>query len=128
MIGLVKFRHKGNFENTRRFFMRIRHGDIFNVLDRYARDGVQALAGATPVDTGDSAGSWGYNIIIRKDGARIEWTNSNMAGRVPVVILIQYGHATRGGTFVQGRDFINPTMRPIFQNMADGIWKEVSDL
>lgn len=91
-------------------------------------DGVNALSSATPMDTGETAGAWDYRITIEDHRAKIEWTNSHMAGRVPVAILIQYGHATRGGTFVQGRDYINPAMEPIFQNIADKIWEEVISL
>lgn len=125
---MISVRHRGSFKNIKRFIQRVKHGDLFRALERYGRDGVSALSGATPVDSGATAGSWDYRITIRGDMAKIEWTNSNMAGRVPVAILIQYGHATRGGTYVQGRDFINPTMRPVFQSIADNIWKEVSDL
>lgn len=125
---MIRIKHRGSFKNINRFFKRIKHGDIFKVLERHARDGVNALSSATPMDTGETAGAWDYRITINERQAKIEWTNSKMAGRVPVAILIQYGHATRGGTFVQGRDYINPTMEPIFKNIADNVWEEVVSL
>lgn len=97
-----------------------------NRLDSVAKQGVSALASATPIDSGETASSWNYEIIRTKNGAIIYWTNNNINKGVPIAILIQYGHATDNGAYVQGIDFINPAMRPIFNEIAETAWKEVT--
>lgn len=95
-------------------------------VDSYAREGVSALVSATPIDTGITSESWGYEIKRTRSGFSIIWTNSNVVDGVPIAILIQYGHGTRSGSFVEGRDFINPAIRPIFDKIAENLWKEVT--
>lgn len=123
---MITFEHKGNFEKTSSFLKRAKEADFLNRLDGVAKNGVAALAAATPVDTGKTADSWDYSIVRTKTGASIYWTNSNNNNGVPVVILIQYGHAANGGSYVQGRDFINPAIQPIFDEIANEAWREVT--
>ena len=124
---MIKVRQSGDFSKTEAFLKRVRHPIYFGTLDKYGRQGVEALRAATPRDTGKTAESWSYEIRTSGDRIKIIWKNSNLAERgVPVAVLIQYGHATRNGTYVQGIDYINPALQPIFQEMADSIWKEVT--
>lgn len=126
--GIAKFSQSGNFKHTTKFFNEISGGKYINdKLDQYGKIGVEALKNNTPEDTGKTADSWSYKIINDEKGVGIEWHNDNISGSVPVVILIEYGHATRGGGFVKGRDFINPTMKPIFDELSNQIWKEVTN-
>ncbi len=122
---MIRVTGRGDFEKTRKFLAKNSRGDIFAQLDRYGQMGVDALAKATPVDTRISANSWKYRVIRDRRNARIEWYNTNEVNGTPVVILIQYGHATGTGGYVHGRDFINPAMRPLFDRIADEIWKKV---
>lgn len=123
---MITFSSTGSFKNTERFLKRATEFDIRRILDTYGRKGVAALAGATPADSGATAASWSYEISGSKGSWSISWTNSNMAGGVPVAILLQYGHGTGTGGYVQGRDFINPAMRNIFDQIADEAWKAVT--
>lgn len=122
---MITFVHKGNFEKTEAFLKRAKEAEFLNRLDAVAREGVSALAAATPVNTGKTASSWDYEIVRTKTGATIYWTNSNINDGVPVAILIQYGHSTGEGAYVQGTDFINPAMVPVFNNIAESAWREV---
>lgn len=118
---------KGSFKNTERFLRRVKRRGMYDTLDKYGRMGVEALSAATPVDTGKTADSWGYEIHNSKDMVEIIWTNSNINDEWAVVaLLIQYGHGLPQGGYVQGIDYINPAMRPIFDKIADGVWKEVT--
>jgi len=129
-VGFVKFTHKGDFEKTTKFLNKAIKKEYLldRILDRYAREGVKALADATPKATGKTAASWGYEIEKGKGYCKITWTNSNLAdGWLPIALLIQYGHGTGTGGYVQGRDYINPAVRPTFDNMANAVWKEVTD-
>lgn len=122
------FKNKGDFRNLEKFLKSMDEGKHFsNVLDRYGQEGVKALAAATPKDTGKTANSWNYKIEKGRGYCKIIFTNSNMDddGKVPVAILIQYGHGTGTGGYVQGRDYINPAVQPTFDNMAEAVWKEV---
>jgi len=125
---MIKFTHRGSFRNTERFFRNARtvSAKINAILLQYAQMGVSALAAVTPVDTGATAMAWAYEISSDSKGYIISWTNSSIEGGVPIVILLQYGHATKGGGYVQGRDFINPAIRPIFDQIAEKAWKEVT--
>lgn len=122
---MITFVHKGNFEKTEAFLKRAKEAEFLNRLDAVAREGVSALAAATPVNTGKTASSWDYEIVRTKTGATIYWTNSNVNDGVPIAILIQYGHSTGEGAYVQGTDFINPAMVPVFNNIAESAWREV---
>ena len=123
---MIKIKQSGNFNNTERFFKRAQKMDFFRNLEKYAREGVTALASATPVDSGTTAASWGYEIQKRHGKVSIYWTNSNINNGVPIAVILQYGHGTNGGGYVQGRDYINPAIRPIFDKIAENAWKEVT--
>lgn len=123
---MIKIKQSGNFNNTERFFKRAQKMDFFRNLEKYAREGVTALASATPVDSGTTAASWGYEIQKRHGKVSIYWTNSNINNGVPIAVILQYGHGTNNGGYVQGRDYINPAIRPIFDKIAENAWKEVT--
>lgn len=123
---MIKFEQKGDFKKLNSFLEKSKN--VFKVgdLDRYGREGVNALSSVTPRDTGETARSWDYKINRTKDRITIEFHNSNIQNGVPIAVIIQYGHATEDGGYVQGRDYINPVIRPLFDKMANDIWKEVS--
>lgn len=125
---MITFRQKGDFSKLNRFLERAKETVRLGDLDRYGREGVAALASATPVDSGKTASSWYYEISRTKGGAAISFKNSNINKGVPIAIILQYGHATRNGGWVQGRDYINPAIRPIFDKLANDAWKEVKKL
>lgn len=125
---MIKFTHKGNFTKTYSFLDKMVNRNYVKRLDPYARKGVEALAAATPKYTGVTASSWSYEITQEEGKVTITWTNSNLAGgKIPVVLLIQYGHATRNGGYVKGIDFINPAMKPVFDQILKDVWREVSE-
>ena len=124
----IRFIHKGDLSASMRFLNALKHKDFLKELDKYGRKGVKALSLATPVDTGKTASSWDYEIHYYKGGASIVWTNSNVNKGENIAVLLQYGHGTRNGGYVQGRDYINPALRPIFDEIADSAWKEVTSL
>jgi hypothetical protein len=125
-MGLIRFNHKGNFNNTERFFNRVLKRNYLNILEKYGQLGVEALRANTPSDSGKTADSWGYGIE-RGDGlVTIYWTNSNENDGVNIAILLIYGHGLHNGGYVQGFDFVNPSIRPIFEQMAQESWKEVT--
>lgn len=123
---MITFKQRGNFNNTERFFKRAQKMDFFRNLEKYAQAGVSALASATPVDTGLTAASWDYEIKKEKNKVSIYWTNSNIQNGVPIAVILQYGHGTNNGGYVQGRDYINPAIQPIFDKIAESAWKEVT--
>ena len=118
----------GDFHGIERFFATVKRGYVLNHLDKYGRMGVEALSAATPVDTGKTAASWGYEIQSTDGHVTNSWTNSNNAGNtnIPVVMLLEYGHGTRNGGYIEGIDFVNPALRPIFDKMAGDAWEEVT--
>ena len=122
---MIKFKQKGDFKKLDSFFEKakeiIRVGD----LNKYGRAGVEALRAATPKDSGETANSWSYDIIREDDKASIIWKNSNINDGVNIAIILQYGHATGNGAYVQGIDYVNPAMKPVFDNIAESAWKEV---
>lgn len=122
---MITFRQKGDFSKLTRFLERAKETVRLGDLDRYGRAGVAALASATPVDSGETAKSWYYRITNRDGTARISFYNSNIQNGVPIAIILQYGHATGTGGWVAGRDYINPAIRPIFDQIANNAWKEV---
>jgi len=117
---------KGDFMETRRFLKRASETNIRTILDRYGQMGVEALSAATPKDSGRTAESWGYNVKMGSGSAVLSWTNSNVNKGVNIAIILQYGHGTGTGGYVQGRDYINPAMQPVFDQIADDLWKEVT--
>ena len=122
----VNFEVSGGFTKTERFLNRMKRHEYLNVLDEFGRDGVQALRNATPVDSGATAEAWDYEIKRTRNYTEIVWTNSNINDGVPIAIILQYGHGTGTGGYVQGRDYINPAIRPIFDKIAEKAWKVVT--
>lgn len=116
---------KGSFKNTEKFLKYMSKMDIRSILNKYGEKGVKALNQATPSQTGRTAASWSYTVEAKRGSYSIAWTNDVMAGEVPLVILLQYGHGTGTGGYVAGRDFINPAIQPIFDQIASDVWKEV---
>ncbi|GHV49668.1 hypothetical protein FACS189499_10690 [Clostridia bacterium] len=119
---MVVIKHRGNFNNTERFLKGAAKVNFRAILDPYGQQGVRALASATPIDSGKTASSWGYEIVVNKGSVSLVWTNSNVVNGVPIAILLQYGHGTRNGGFVQGRDYINSTLLPIFDRISEEAW------
>lgn len=125
---MIRFRQKGDFRKATRYFERLREIVHLGTLDKYGREGVAALASATPVESGKTASSWYYEITNDGQKAKISFYNSNVNKGVPIAIIIQYGHGTRNGGWVEGRDYINPAIQPIFDRIAEEIWREVTRL
>lgn len=130
MSGLVKFTHKGDFKKTSKFLEEIKSKRIYTILDQYGQKGVELLEANTPIKTGKTASSWSYRVVMEGNSIGIEWLNSNMAndGKTPVAILIQMGHGTRTGGYVPPRDYINPVMKPLFDEIVQAIDKAVKAL
>lgn len=122
---MISFRHKGDFSKLTNYFERLKEVVSLGKLDKYGREGVAALASATPVDSGETAKSWYYKIEHSRNSAAIVFHNSNIKKGVPIAIILQYGHGTRGGGWVAGRDYINPAIQPIFDRITEEAWREV---
>ena len=125
---MISFRHKGDFSKLTRFLERAKEVVHIGCLDKYGREGVAALASATPVDTGLTADSWYYKITNDGQSAKVTFYNSNIQNGVPIALILQYGHGTRNGGWVQGRDYVNPAVQPIFDKLANEAWREVTKL
>lgn len=125
---MISFRQKGDFSKLTRFLEKAKEAVKLGDLDRYGQEGVAALASATPVDSGLTANSWYYEITHEKGSATISFYNSNINKGVPIAIILQYGHGTRNGGWVEGRDYINPAIQPVFDKIAENAWKEVTKL
>jgi hypothetical protein len=123
---MISFRHKGDFSKTMRSLEKSKNAVKSIDLDKYGRAGVAALASATPTDSGETANSWYYEIVRTASSVSIEFHNSNIQNGVNIAIIVQYGHGTGTGGWVQGRDYINPAIHPIFDGIADGVWREVT--
>lgn len=123
---MITFRQKGDFSKLNRYLERVKNAIRIGDLDKYGREGVAALSSATPVKTGRTATSWNYEINRTKNGAVISFGNSNIQNGVPIAIILQYGHGTGTGGWVEGRDYINPAIRPVFDKIAENAWKEVT--
>ena len=128
MLRLITFKHKGDFSNLTRFLERAKEAVHIGDLDKYGRAGVEALASATPVDSGETANSWYYEITNSNGSAKITFNNSNIQNGVPIAIILQYGHGTGTGGWFEGRDYINPAIQPIFDEIANNAWREVTKL
>lgn len=122
---MIRFVHKGDFKRTEAFFRTASTGSYLNALTKYAEAGVEALASATPKESGETASSWSYEIERTGDGYSIFWSNSHINQGVNIAVILQYGHGTGTGGYVEGIDYINPAIRPIFEEIADAAWKEV---
>ena len=125
---MIKFRHKGDFSRSFRYLERVKGAVRLSDLDKYGREGVAALASATPVDSGLTASSWYYEITRTNGSVSINFNNSNIQNGVPIAVILQYGHATGTGGYVKGRDYINPAIRPVFDRIANDAWREVTKL
>ena len=126
---MITFRQEGDFSKLNTFFERLKGILDWSILDKYGVAGVEALSSATPVESGKTAESWSYSIERRKNSVAIVFSNSNVTkDGTPIAILIQYGHATKNGGFVEGIDFINPAIVPIFEEIANAAWLEVKSL
>lgn len=125
---MISFRQKGDFSKLTRYLERAKESMKIGCLDKYGREGVAALAAATPVDSGLTAASWYYEIENRGGSITITFNNSHIQNGVPIAIILQYGHGTGTGGWVEGRDYINPSIQPIFDRIADEAWKEVTRL
>ena len=124
---MIKFRQKGDFSKLTSFLQNVKGIVRLSDLDKYGREGVAALSSATPVDTGLTASSWRYEIFRGKESVKISFHNSNIQNGVPVAIILHYGHGTRNGGWVEGIDYINPAIQPIFDKIANDAWREVTN-
>ncbi len=125
---MIRFEQKGDFKNLESFLNRAGNFDMRTFLDRYGREGVEALRSNTPIDSGLTASSWDYYIETNKRTSKIVWTNTHNISGVNIAIILQYGHATKNGGYVQGQDYINPAIRPIMDKIAEDVWREVCRL
>nr|DAM84628.1 MAG TPA: type I neck protein [Caudoviricetes sp.] len=126
MSRVIEMRQSGDFKKSLTFLTHLRTRNIRPILEKYGQKGVEALAEATPKATGKTAASWSYEIKMEKTGAVLSWKNANIVDGVPIAVILQYGHGTRNGGYVQGVDYINPAMKPVFDAIRDELWKEVT--
>lgn len=125
---MIRFRQQGDFSKTEDFLKRAKELRIRQLLESYGQKGVAALASATPVETGLTASSWFYEIVTSDSGMALVFKNSNIQNGVPIAIILHYGHGTRNGGWVEGRDYIFSTIQPIFDQLAKDAWREVTKL
>lgn len=122
---MIRFKQKGDFKKLNNYLEKIKESINIGTLDKYGRLGVEALQRATPKDTGETASSWRYEIVHTKNGVRLQFLNSSQNQGIPIAILLQYGHGTRNGGWVEGTDYINPALKPVFDQLLNSIWEEV---
>ena len=125
---MISFRQKGDFSKLTSFLERAKESVKIGDLDKYGREGVAALSSATPIDSGKTANSWSYEITNKDGSVTISFNNSNIQNGVPIAIILQYGHGTKNGGWVQGRDYINPAIQPVFDEIVDKAWREVTKI
>ena len=125
---MIRFRQKGDFSKLTKYLTKAVKGVHINNLEKYGQEGVNALSSATPVDSGRTASSWYYTIETNNNKSKINFCNSNIQNGVSIAIILQYGHGTNNGGYVVGRDYINPALQPLFDELADRAWKEVTEL
>jgi hypothetical protein len=123
---MIEFTEKGNFNNTERWLSRLKSQELSAVLNKYGSLGVNALSNATPVESGETASSWFFTTVSRPGYYSIRWHNSHVEDGIPIAVILQYGHGTGTGGYVQGRDYINPAIRPIFDQIVAEAWREVT--
>lgn len=123
---MITFRSKGNWKKTRNFLRRAVLDIELASLEKYGEEGVKALTAMTPIDTGLTASSWYYQIVRENGQIALQFCNSNIKNYVPIAVIIQYGHATKSGSWVEGRDYINPAVQPVFDQIANDVWREVT--
>ena len=122
---MISFRQKGDFSKLSKYFEKMKEAAKIGVLDKYGREGVAALSSATPVESGKTASSWSYEIERQNGAVSIVFKNSNVNKGVPIAIILQLGHGTGTGGWVEGRDYINPAIQPIFDKLANEAWEGV---
>ena len=122
---MITINHYGDFKKLTNFLEKMKRMFDVSILDKYGREGVAVLSAATPIDSGKTASSWTYEIKDIKDGVTLTFNNTNIQNGVPIAIILQYGHGTRNGGWVEGRDYINPAIQPVFDKLANEAWKEV---
>lgn len=122
----IVFRHEGDWNKTDRFLKKAKRITKKINLDRYGQQGVELLRAMTPKDTGETAHSWDYRIENSKGRTAIVFTNSNVVDKVPIALVLQYGHATTNGGWVEGIDYINPAIQPLFEEILQNAWREVT--
>ena len=122
---MITINHYGDFKKLTNFLEKMKRMFDVSILDKYGREGVAALSAATPIDSGKTASSWTYEIKDIKDGVTLTFNNTNIQNGVPIAIILKYGHGTRNGGWVEGRDYINPAIQPVFDKLANEAWKEV---
>lgn len=125
MSRVISFVQHGDFKKSLTFMTRARSRNVRGILEKYGQRGVEALAIVTPKATGKTAASWSYEIKMDDNGATLCWKNANIVDGVPIAVILQYGHGTRNGGYVQGTDYINPVMKPLFDEIAAELWREV---
>ena len=125
-VSSVSITEKGSFNNTERYLRKLKDADRLRVLNKYGSLGVNALSNATPVESGETSEAWYFNVVQRPGYYSIRWYNHHVEDGVPIAVILQYGHGTRTGGYVQGRDYIMPAIRPIFDAMANEAWREVT--
>lgn len=125
---MISVKQRGSLDKTEKFLKKSFGRNYIGILEKFGQQGVAALSAATPVDSGVTATSWSYEIIQNGSSISIVWNNSNVQEGINIAIILQYGHGTRNGGYVSGRDYINPALKPIFDKMADAAWKEVTRL
>ena len=125
---MISIKQKGDFVRLTHYLEKTKKSVRLDTLDKFAREGVAALSAATPFDTGLTARSWYYTIENEKGVIKISFNNSNIQNGVPIAIILQYGHGTRNGGWVEGRDYINPAIQPIFDKITENAWREVTKL
>lgn len=125
---MISIKQKGDFSKLTKYLERAKEAARIGILDKYGSEGVKALSAATPADSGKTASSWYYEIKRSNGSVRLEFLNSHINDGVPIAIILQYGHGTNNGGWVEGRDYINPAIRPIFDKIVENAWREVTSL
>lgn len=123
---MITIESEGEWKMTRNWFDRMTKLDLALIMNQFGKEGVSALASATPSKSGLTSKSWNYEVTRKGNNWKITWTNSNVNKGANIAVLIQYGHGTRNGGYVVGRDYINPAIRPVFDKIAKQAWKEVT--
>lgn len=122
----ISFKQKGDFSKAEKYFKKLQKSQEFMWLVKYGQRGVMVLAAATPIDTGKTAASWSYDIIKENGRVKLTFNNSNIQNGVNIAIILDVGHGTKNGGYVVGKDYIDPTLQPIFEEIAREAWKEMS--
>ena len=125
---MIEITQKGSFDKTEKYLERLSKNKRTGILNKYGEMGVAALSNATPVESGETARSWSYTIVDEPGYSSIRWHNSHVRDGIPIAVLLQYGHGTRNGGFVQGRDYIMPAIRPLFDQITNEVWEEVTKI